>query len=85
MKEGVRCIISSIDMSMLETVVVGNFIYTQTCIKNIVHYAFNTCILGIYEINRESRVIYEINPNYYYVTCHYLSMWILLVELDNWR
>lgn len=39
-----------------------NFIYTQTCIKNIVHYAFNTCTLGIHEINLESRVIYEINP-----------------------
>jgi hypothetical protein len=41
---------------------VGNFIYTQTCIKNIVHYAFITCTLGIYEINLDSRVIYEINP-----------------------
>ena len=38
-------------------------IYTQKCIKNIVHYAFNTCILDIYEINHENRVIYENNPS----------------------
>ena len=40
----------------------GNFIYTQTYIKNIIHYVFNTCTSGIYEINHKSKVIYEINP-----------------------